>query len=108
LGFVLELVAEGLDKEKQSIQEQINDTISQMAQAQDKSEEIKRLIRQIEFGQAVSPLLISYPASYPTAQDIDVYSKFEQSVETKIWRHDPPTIITLFAPHQGELILVLP
>ncbi|KAJ7782155.1 hypothetical protein B0H14DRAFT_3585460 [Mycena olivaceomarginata] len=62
-----------LFNKSQSIQEQINDTISQMAQAQDKSEEIKRLIRQIEFGQA----------------DIDVYSKFEQSVETKIWRHDP-------------------
>ncbi|KAJ7750688.1 hypothetical protein DFH07DRAFT_1034072 [Mycena maculata] len=62
-----------LFNKSQTIQQQISNTISQMAQAQDKSEEIKRLIRQIEFGQA----------------DIDVYSKFEQSVETKIWRHDP-------------------
>ncbi|KAJ7825753.1 hypothetical protein B0H14DRAFT_2819458 [Mycena olivaceomarginata] len=57
----------------QTIQQQISDTASQMAQAQAKSEEIKRLIRQIEYGRA----------------DIDVYSKFEKSIETKIWRHDP-------------------
>ncbi|KAJ6506106.1 hypothetical protein DFH09DRAFT_1289125 [Mycena vulgaris] len=62
-----------LFNKSQTIQQQIGDTVSQMTQAQDKSEEIKKLIRQIEFGQA----------------DIDVYSKFEQSVETKIWRHDP-------------------
>ncbi|KAJ7763599.1 hypothetical protein DFH07DRAFT_939252 [Mycena maculata] len=62
-----------LFNKSQTIQQQISDTISQMAQAQDKSEEIKGLIGQIEYGRA----------------DIDVYSKFEQSVETKIWRHDP-------------------
>jgi hypothetical protein len=78
-----------LFNKSQTIQQKISDTVSQMAQAQDKSEEIKRLIRQIEFGQAVSLPLISYPVFYPTSQDIDVYSKFEQSIETKIWRHDP-------------------
>ncbi|KAJ6517115.1 hypothetical protein DFH09DRAFT_940500, partial [Mycena vulgaris] len=62
-----------LFNKSQTIQQQISDTVSQMTQAQDKSEEIKRLIRQIEFEKT----------------DIDVYSKFEQSVETKIWRHDP-------------------
>ncbi|KAJ7247818.1 hypothetical protein C8J57DRAFT_1359008 [Mycena rebaudengoi] len=61
-----------LFNKSQTIQQQISDTVSQMAQAQDKSEEIKRLIRQIESGQA----------------DIDVYSKFEQSVNTKNWRHN--------------------
>ncbi|KAJ7629668.1 hypothetical protein DFH06DRAFT_1225080 [Mycena polygramma] len=57
----------------QTIQQQIADTVSQMTQAQAKSEEIKRLISQIQDGQA----------------DMDVYSEFEQSVETKNWAHDP-------------------
>jgi hypothetical protein len=78
-----------LFNKSQTIQQQISDTASQMAQAQAKSEEIKKLIRQIEYGRAVSLALISYPASYPTVQDINIYSKFEKSVETKNWRHDP-------------------
>jgi hypothetical protein len=78
-----------LFNKSETIQQQISDTASQTAQAQAKSEEIERLIHQIEYGREVSLALISYPASYPTAQDIDIYSKFEQLVETKIWRHDP-------------------
>ncbi|KAJ7048353.1 hypothetical protein C8F01DRAFT_117971 [Mycena amicta] len=57
----------------QTIQQQINDTVSQMGQAQAKRDTIEDLIDQIKFGQA----------------DINVYSKFEQSVETKIWKHVP-------------------
>jgi hypothetical protein len=59
-----------------------------MGQARHKSEIIKRLIRQIEFGQAVSLPLISYPASHPTAQDIDLYSRLKQPFEIKDWKRD--------------------
>ncbi|KAJ7729478.1 hypothetical protein B0H16DRAFT_1775960 [Mycena metata] len=62
-----------LFEKSQTIQQRISNTISRWTQTEEKSTEIKKLIRQIEHGKA----------------DIDVYSKFEQTVQTRIWGHEP-------------------